>query len=111
MAAVFVAEIGDVTRFPGPQQLCSWAGLTPRHRESDTTVHRGRITKQGNPLLRWAAIEAVQRIRGGPLGTSRARIGERRGANISKVAVARKLLTLVFYGLRDGHIRCLARPA
>ena len=42
---------------------------------------------------------------------TRARIGERRGANISKVAVARKLLTLVFYGLRDGHIRCLARPA
>jgi hypothetical protein len=74
-------------------------------------VHRGRITKQGNTLLRWAAIEAVQRLRSGPLGAARARIGEQRGANISKVAVARKLLTLVFYGLRDGHIRCLARPA
>ncbi len=74
-------------------------------------MHRGRITKQGNPLLRWAAIEAVQRLQRGPLGAARARIGERRGANISKVAVARKLLTLVFYGLRDGHIRCLARPA
>jgi transposase len=110
-AAIFVAEIGDVHRFGRPEQLCSWAGLTPRHRESDTTVHRGRITKQGNPLLRWAAIEAVQRIRGGPLGATRARIGARRGANVSKVAVARKLLTLVFYGLRDGHIRCLARPA
>ena len=33
------------------------------------------------------------------------------GANIGKVAAARKLLTLVYYGLRDGHIRCLARPA
>jgi transposase len=111
LAAIFVAEIGDVTRFHRPEQLCSWAGLTPRHRESDTTVHRGRITKQGNTLLRWAAIEAVQRLHRGPLGAARARIGERRGANISKVAVARKLLTLVFYGLRDGHIRCLARPA
>lgn len=110
-AAIFVAEIGDVHRFTRPEQLCSWAGLTPRHRESDATVHRGRITKQGNPLLRWAAIEAVQRVRGGPLGATRARIGARRGANISKVAVARKLLTLVFYGLRDGHIRRLARPA
>ena len=111
LAAIFVAEIGDVTRFQRPEQLCSWAGLTPRHRESDTTVHRGRITKQGNALLRWAAIEAVQRPRGGPLAVARARIGERRGANVSKVAVARKLLTLVFYGLRDGHIRCLARAA
>ena len=42
---------------------------------------------------------------------TRARIGEHRGANIGKVAAARKLLTLVYYGLRDGHIRCLTRPA
>jgi hypothetical protein len=53
LAAIFVVEIGDVTRFGRPQQLCSWAGLTPRHRESDTTIHRGRITKQGNHLVRW----------------------------------------------------------
>ncbi|MDQ3223421.1 MAG: IS110 family transposase, partial [Gemmatimonadota bacterium] len=32
LAAVFVAEIGDVTRFPTARHLCSWAGLTPRHR-------------------------------------------------------------------------------
>jgi transposase len=111
LAAVFVAEIGDVSRFSRPEQLCSWAGMTPRHRESDTKVHRGRITKQGNRLVRWAAVEAVQRLRGGVLGQARVRIGERRGANIGKVAAARRLLTLVFYGLRDGHIRCLARPA
>ena len=42
LAAVFVAEIGDITRFARPQQLASWAGLTPKHHESDTTVHRGR---------------------------------------------------------------------
>jgi transposase len=46
-AAVFVAEIGDVHRFASARHLCSWAGLTPRHRESDTTVHRGPITKMG----------------------------------------------------------------
>lgn len=107
LAAVFVAEIGDVHRFARPEQLCSWAGMTPRHRESDTKVHRGRITKQGNHLVRWAAVEAVQRLHHGPIGSARARIGERRGANIAKVAVARKLLTLVYWGLRDGHIRCL----
>src|SRR6478609_12123881 len=47
LAAVFVAEIGDITRFHRPEQLASWAGLTPKHHESDTTVHRGRITKMG----------------------------------------------------------------
>jgi transposase len=111
LGAVFVAEIGDVTRFDRPQKLCSWAGMTPRHRESDTKVHRGRITKQGNHLVRWAAVEAVQRLYGGAIGATRVRLTERRGANIAKVAAARKLLTLVYYGLRDGHIRCLAKPA
>ena len=61
LAAVFVAEIGDVHRFTGPAHLCSWAGLTPTHRESDTVVHRGHITKQGSKLVRWAAVEAIQR--------------------------------------------------
>ena len=45
LAAVFVAEIGDVGRFDNPRRLCSWAGLTPRLRESDAHSHRGHITK------------------------------------------------------------------
>lgn len=52
LAALFVAEIGDVKRFSSPAHLCSWAGLTPRHCESDTTLHRGPITKQGSRLVR-----------------------------------------------------------
>jgi transposase len=112
LAAVFVAEIGEVDRFPGPTHLVSWAGLTPKHRESDTTVHRGPITKQGSGLVRWAAVEAAQKIpaSAGWLVSTRARIADRRGRNIATVAVARKLLTLVYYGLPDGHIRAL-RPA
>jgi transposase len=109
LAAVFVAEIGEVDRFPDPSRLVSWAGLTPRHRESDTTVRRGPITKQGSGLVRWAAVEAAQKVpaSAGWLVSTRARIADRRGRNIATVAVARKLLTLVYYGLRDGHIRAL----
>jgi transposase len=109
LAAIFVAEIGDIHRFASAPQLCSWAGLTPRHRESDTTVRRGPITKQGPRLVRWAAVEAVQRL---PRGSKQAadfhRIADRRGTGIGRVAAARRLLTLVFYGLRDGQVRCLA---
>ncbi|MDQ2875673.1 MAG: transposase [Actinomycetota bacterium] len=47
LAAVIVAEIGDVTRFGNAGQLCSRAGLTPKHRESDVKVKRGHVTKQG----------------------------------------------------------------
>jgi transposase len=112
LGAVFVAEIGDVSRFAHAAKLCSWAGLTPRHRESDTTVIRGHITKQGSRLVRWAAVEAVSRYHGtASIKSAYRRISERRGRNIGRVAAARRLLTLVYYGLRDGEIRCLAEEA
>jgi transposase len=110
IAAVLVAEIGDVDRFRCAEAWCSWAGLTPRHRESDIKTTRGSITKQGSKLVRWALIEAVSRYHGGPRLTGDfRRIAERRGKNKARVAVARKVLTLVYYGLRDGEIRCLAQ--
>jgi len=112
LGAVFVAEIGDIGRFRRPAQLACWAGLTPTHHESDTTVHRGRISKQGSRLVRWAAVEAVQRVPAHTrLGQTRERVGQRRGRNIGVVAAARELTELVFYGLRDHQIRCLATPA
>jgi transposase len=112
IAAILVAEIGDIHRFDSPKQLCSWAGLTPKHRESDAKTRRGAITKQGSSLLRWALIEGISRYHGGPhLAASYTAIAKRRGANKARVAIARKTLTLVFYGLRDGEIRCLAPKA
>ena len=110
LAAVFVAEIGDVSRFTSARHLTSWAGLTPTHHESDKKVRRGHITKQGSRLVRWAAVEAVSRQRGDtPIRAHHQQVGERRGAQIGRVAAARKLLILVYYGLRDGEIRCLAK--
>jgi transposase len=111
-AAILVAEIGDVHRFASARHLCSWAGLTPSLRESDTSTQRRRITKQGSTIVRWAVLESVARYHGGaPIEPTFRRIAERRGGRtgvkIAKVAAARKLLSLVFYGLRDGEIRCL----
>jgi len=69
---------------------------------------RGGITKMGSRLVCWAALEAIARYHGGSwLRDDFQRIAERRGRNKARVAVARKLLTLVYYGLRDGEIRCL----
>ena len=80
LAAVFVAEIGDVHRFDGPAKLTCWAGLTPRHHESDTTVHRGHITKQGSRLVRWAAIESVKILPAASrIGAIREQVAHRRG--------------------------------
>src|SRR6476659_5364981 len=61
LAAVFVAEIGD--------------------------VHRGHITKQGSKLVRWAAVEAIQRYpTTSKIALDRTRIESRRGKNIAKIA-------------------------
>jgi transposase len=112
LAAVIVAEIGDIRRFSCPAKLCSWAGLTPRHRESDAKVARGHITKQGSPILRWAVVEAIQhQPAGSPVRQVKDRIITRRGKeakNIAKTAAARHLLTAVFYAMRDGQARSLA---
>ena len=76
----------------------------------------GSTDKQGSRPLRWALVEAVQRTPAGtPVHELKDAIIARRGIqarNIAKVAAARKLLTCVFYAMRDGHVRSLtARPA
>lgn len=113
IAMLVIAEVGDVTRFPSARHLCAWAGLTPTVRSSDGRARLGHISGQGSPALRWALVEAAQHCTtgGGPLRASYERIAKRRGRQVAKVAVARKILTLCYYGLRDGEIRCLAPRA
>ena len=108
-AAVFVAEIGDVHRFDSPEALARGPGSRPpprvRHQGQPGSDHQAGLTPG-----------ALGGHRGsGPLprgGTNRRAdfqpIAERRGTEQGHVAVARKVLTLVYYGLRDGEIRCLA---
>jgi transposase len=114
LAAVLVAEIGDITRFPGPDQLACWAGLTPRHYASDRTTRRGHITKEGNALVRWAVVEAVQRQCEPSVRELREQIVARRGRgarNIAKIAAAHRMLDIVYYTLRDGTSRVLQNPS
>jgi len=112
LGAVFVAEIGEVTRFGAAPQLASWAGLTPKHHESDTHLRRGHITKQGSRLVRWAAVESVQILpKTTAVGQLRDRVAARRGHNIGVVAAARRQIEYVYYALRDHHVRALHSPA
>ncbi len=112
-ALLVIAELGDVGRFASAAKLCSYAGLVPRVRASGGRVRLGAISHQGSPYLRWALVEAAQQAsrRPGPLRRRYERIARRRGRNVAKVALARQLLTLCYYGLRDGEIRCLARAS
>jgi transposase len=100
-AVMIIAEIGEVRRFDGPKQLCSFAGLVPSTRSSDDLVRHGRITKEGSPWLRWIMVSAAQRA---PCGSPRLarffdRVMQRRGKKAARVALAREMLSIVYYML------------
>ena len=97
-------------RFPHAKQLAAYAGLVPSVRQSGNTVQLGHITKQGAPVLRATLVQAahglLSRCRGReatPLHAIGLRIRGTRGRRtIAVVAVARHLVRIAFYILRDG---------
>ena len=98
-ALTIMAEIGDIRRFPRAKSLCNWAGLTPRVHKSDTVVRHGRISKQGSPYLRGALVRAAAvASRFSPRWyTVHERLVPRCGRVGAKVAVARRLLTVIYH--------------
>ena len=110
-AAIILAEIGDVDRFPDARHLCAWAGLTVTERSSAEHTRRGHISKQGSRWLRWIMVEAAtSALANRELGLFFTRIEKKRGTKIARVALAHRLLTLVYYALRD-ECGCRAFPA
>jgi len=59
---VLATEVGDVRRFPGPAQLASYAGTTPRVHASGGKVRYGRLRSDVNRYLKWAYCEAANTI-------------------------------------------------
>jgi transposase len=103
-AHVIVAEIGlDMTRFPTPAHLISWAGLCPRNDESAGKRRSTRVRK-GAPWLKttlvtaaWAAV----RTKDSYLQAQFLRIKPRRGAKKAILAVAASMLNACYFMLRD----------
>jgi len=102
ISAMILAEVGDIRRFNSPKSLCNWAGLTPRVHQSDRVVRHGRISKQGSRYLRTAMVRAATTAcRMSPRWSEvYKRVSMRSGWRAAKVAVARRLLTVVYYMLK-----------
>ena len=105
-AWVIFTEIGDINRFPSPRQLCSYSGLVPSTYSSDEKTYHGHITKQGSSSLRWIMVEAaLTGSRYSPrLARFYRRVCWRRGKSTARVALARKMLSIIYYMLKRGEV-------
>lgn len=97
LATTIRYEIADIERFISAGKLCSYAGLVPSTYSSGNRTYQGKITKQGNKWLRWAMIEAAQTAPSNDLWLKGfyQRVSKN-GKKIARVAVARKLLEIIF---------------
>ena len=114
VASTVLASIGDITRFPSPDKLSSYFGLTPRVRQSgDHPARHGRISKQGNGDARKMLVEAAwsAKTAPGPLRAFFNRVQKKRGAPAAAVATARKLAVMIWHILTSGKEYAYARPA
>ena len=103
-AEVLVSEIGmDMSRFPTPGHLISWAGLCPRNDESAGKRRSTRLRK-GAPWLKATLVQAAwsaARCKAGYLPAQFRRIKSRRGPKKAVMAVAASMLTAAYFILRD----------
>ena len=101
-ALLIVAEIGEPERFRNSRQVGAYAGLTARVHQSGQTEHRGGISKQGSRWLRWILVQAAIKLvrRDAHLAAFYQRVRKRRGRNVARVAVARKLAGICWVRLR-----------
>jgi len=106
LARSIIAETGlDMTRFPAPDHLVSWAGLCPRTIQSGTRTKQGK--KPGNTYLRGYLGQAAAGAAGTAtfLGERHARIARRRGPARAQVAVARSIAVIIWHLLNDRDAR------
>jgi len=106
-ATTLLAEVGDIRDFQSPDKLAKWAGITPRVYQSADKLHTGSITKQGSKHLRWILIEiahACVRSKNSKIRSFFDRIFARSGYKKAIVAVARKILKLVWHLLSNDEL-------
>ena len=106
-ALAFASTVDDPQRFKRASDVGAYLGLTPRRYQSGELDRTGRISKRGDRLTRYYLFEAANVLlrvvrRGSPLKTWGLKLIKRIGPKKAKVAVARKLATILHCLWTDG---------
>ncbi len=110
-ALAFRATIDDPDRFQKAADVGVYLGLTPRRYQSGEQDYQGRITKRGDSVTRLHLVQAATVLlvsvkRWSALKAWGMRLVKRVGFNKAKIAVARKLATIMFRIWRDQSVFC-----
>jgi transposase len=115
-AISLACRVGRIERFPRAHSLANYWGLTPGCRNSGENNQRlGRITKAGSSTARWLLAQLVYKVlrQDALLREWFKRVKRRRGSTIARVAVMRKLATIIWHMLskKAPYAQCRARVA
>ena len=108
-SAAFAAAIDEAGRFRQSRNVDAYFGLVPRRHQSGEIDWTGRITKQGDGMVRKLLYEAANSIltrsrETFALKTWAMKIAKRRGLKKARVALARRLAVIMHAMLRDGTL-------
>jgi transposase len=105
VSLAYVLIIGDWKRFARSKEVTSYLGLVPAEESSADKRRLGRISKQGNTLLRWLLVQAAIKAQGRDARWHRPylRLSLNKHHGVAKVAMARKLAVRLYWMLRSGQ--------
>lgn len=105
LAAIILAEIGDIERFLTPAKLLAFAGMEPSTYQSGKfNASKTPMVKRGSTYLRWAILQAARLV---PMrdATFSAYLAKKRSEgkhfNVARSHVGKKLLRVIFYILKN----------
>ena len=103
LASLISSFVGDVNRFPSDDHLASFFGIVPASRDSANVKRRGKMTKDGSSISRWALSVMVDTVtkHNQPIEAYYQAVKKRTGSGkLAHVATMRKLTRMLYHMLK-----------
>jgi transposase len=112
ISVAMLSELGDTRRFSSSKKAVRYAGLDVTVYSSDSKRAAGKLSRQGPPVLRWAAFEAAQSAsrRGSPDHDYYVETKQRLGGNRAALSVARKMIRRAHHTIRELGEEAMGEP-